>query len=592
MRPGILAALLILMTSAAAFGLPLADAVPRPLDVLPMFEDPPCREDALICYHTGASYYIKVPSAAHGNPGPYYQRITPGASGHLNGFQFRFYNQFAGNQHHAGIVTFSVHRRVEGVPGEPELSMVVDADTLGNGILDLSVSAEFQFAEGEEFFLSLDFQPASSLDTMALVTADIGQYTGHSFFYLNQQTVWWGDQEGNLFGDMHYCADVWLNDEQPFVHFPWTRLDFGLLPAGEILQVNLPLTNQGTAPLIVHELAIDHGAWSVEAVGPDSLDPADTLMVAIQWIPSESDCIDESLLTIASNAVNAPVIEIPLRAGSSEAEILIRNWDEWQIESIQFADTGSVTNNWNVYHGLGRPEPFTGHGPAMAADSVADVLAFRNLAMPRGSWLQFRWTQLQRLHEEVQLHALVWHDNQSGFWHVMTDPDLTMEPWIGPENTWYQTPWVFWGPTPDDLPLDIGLLYAGTHPADGWYVDDFELILHHALLPPQPQIRPWGNGVRMDWPPVEDADHYLVETLHDGEAVDSFWTSDTSCVRMGDLRSTRGFYRVKAFNSFEAPVRAEGSSLHSGEVSGWSGKENMSVSRARPVSSDAISAAD
>jgi hypothetical protein len=557
----------------------------RPVSVDPESAQPwqESRDEALLCYHTGAAYYMKVPHPSYGNPQPYFQRITPGASGHVEGIQFRYYNSFGNNHFHHGAVEFGLHRQTAGLPGLPEMTISAVTDTIGNAIVDYPLADEFSFEAGEVFYLSLSYFPESPQDTIAMVLADIGQYTGHSFFFLDDQIMWWGNNTGTPYGDMHFCAQTWLNDEEAVAHFPWPRIDLGLSPENMGNLVRIPLTNQGTAALVIHQLSVDHPDWTVLADGPDSLQSADTTIIQIEWQPQNGDTLSLANLHLETNAINMAESDIEVRAGSSSAELLIADWTEWGVRSLQLADTGQVSNPWALYSGLARPGPFAGHGFSLNAPDVQDLLALFPFDLPAESWIELRWTQLQRRIADMQHHALVWRGAEHEDWQELAEPDLSQDPWTGEENTWHMTPRLMLGPIPPTEGFELGFLFSGSFPQDSWYIDDIELVLHHALIAPQVSIRPWGTGIKLSWAEVEDADRYLVEALEDGHATASWWTEANSWIRMGELRRSTGQYRVTAFNSFTPPLENR---LQQNGGRRWSGKDARSVSRVLQVSSD------
>lgn len=554
--------------SARTAGLSPLPAEARPVQLGPLQPEAPEREEALLCYHTGAAYYIKLPHSVYGDPGIVFQRITPGASGHLNGFQLRLFNDYPGHTRHFGTLQLSVHRRVGGLPGPWEMMRMVQADTVDNAVLDVPLESQFQFASGEEFYLGLAFEPASSQDTVAYVAAALGDYTGHSFFFLDGQIVWWGDPDGTPFGDMHYCADVWLDDEQAFLQFPWSQLDLGRGRAGGLLRQSLPLLNQGTAPLVIHEAAVTAPDWSSALAGPDSLMPPDTLFLELAWQAPALESASATELSLLSNAANGPERHIPLRAASSTADLLLADWDEWPTAAHQFQDS-TASGGWMDFTGLYRPGPFMGHGAAPSGLQVWNVLALRNLRLEEGALLRLRWCQYQRSLAGLGQHALCWRDPRTGLWQALDEPDLGQPPWIGPESEWYTVPWAEWR-VPCSGIHELGFLYAGLGPGDIWFVDDVELCVLDALPPPLVSIQAHGGGARLSWAPVLGATRYRVERVDCTPPRVLCWTADTTWTHAKAQRLGRALYRVTAWRGVqgeEAPPLALPADDEGGEES-------------------------
>jgi hypothetical protein len=485
---------------------------PRLLTIQPeeLPADAAPRTEELLCYHTGDVYYIRSPHSIWGDIGPLYQRITPGAGGTLTGCRLRLLNDYGSNEHHHGQLQFGVHRREGSRPGDAVETLSVDAGDYGNGIFDWPLSGDFEFEPGEDFFLSLRFLPSTPLDTIAYVTAGLGEWTGHSFFYLDGETAWWGDPEGAAFGDMHFCAEVTLIDRQPFLLFPWSQLDLGRCRAGEPWEIRLPILNQGTAPLAIHEASLSAPDWTLQLLGPDSLDAPDTLLLVLQWPDPPPDTEVEALLTLRSNAVDSLRL-VPLRATTSSADLLLADWSEWPVEVVQLADSGAATGCWQPYFGLHRPQPFYGHDSPEAGVHAMDLLVLSGLPVEQGAMVEFRWSQHFRHLELLEEHAFAWRDPVGGQWQVLDDPDLTGPLWTGPAGTWLSTPWLSWGPAPTGGLHDFGLLYEGQGSGDMWFIDDLEVRVRPPLAAPQLSIRRHGCGVHLSWPPVEHAARYRIE---------------------------------------------------------------------------------
>ncbi|MCA9784609.1 MAG: hypothetical protein KC518_13580, partial [Candidatus Cloacimonetes bacterium] len=201
-----------------------------------------------LCYHAPAYYYIKVPHPTWGSMGRMYQRISPVDAGHLTGMELRLHNNYeAGNSHH-GELRLGVHRLAGQWPCPAEQSWTFASDSLSNGVFYFELpGSEFHFSQGEEFLISLDYLPATAQDTIAIVAAETGSWTGHSFFLSGSEFLWWGDNQGNIYGDMHFCAEVdWTNGPRPFAWLPQQDLDLGLFAPGEHKDLALPILNSGT----------------------------------------------------------------------------------------------------------------------------------------------------------------------------------------------------------------------------------------------------------------------------------------------------------------------------------------------------------
>jgi hypothetical protein len=543
--------LLLFLLATAAFAMPVPAPPSQPVPVGYLADRTGQRDDALLCYHADAAYYVKLPHPLFGNQGLLYQRVTPGASGHMNAFELRLYNNYPGSVRHVGILSLTVHRRVGGLPGPFEQMVSLDADTVGNTILTLPLDTPFPFSLGEEFYLGLAFQPAASVDTVAYVTASLGSYSGHSFFLMSNQVMWWGDQLGTPFGDMHYCADVWLDNTQAHLHFPWTQLDLGRGRAGHPLELEVPLINQGTGPLIVNQASVAGPDWSCRLVGPDSLMPPDTLLLCLAWNAPQVDTVSTSLLTLQSNAANEANRQLTLNAASSTADLLLADWDEWDVATAQLGAEGPATGNWSLYRGLGRPEPFMGHSMPAGGLVVQDILYLRGLFLRQGDQLRLRWAQYQRNRSAMVQHALAWRDPLTAQWQVLAEPDLGSPDWLGPEGEWFTVPWHTWTAPSTGL-HDLGLLYGGTNAVDMWFIDDLEVDLLAPIQAPELRIHAFCGHALLLWNPVLGAEYYRIErvdrTPHQvlGHTATCAWTHRHA------LRLGRAQYRVIAVGRDEA----------------------------------------
>jgi len=547
-RPAGWPGLLLVLLLAAAAGAQLVELPPqaRPLPVggvLDTGPDPADRDEAMLCYHQGSTYYVKTPHPGSGDVGPLFQRVTPGSAGHMLAFQLRLYNNYPGNLRHEGLITLGVHRREGMLPGAYEQLVQIAADSIDTGVLDIPLPEPVVFSAGEEFFLSMDYEPATSLDTIAYVTAGLNSYTGHSFFLHNGQISWWGSPDGHPFGDMHFCAFVWLDTQEPFLHFPWTRLDLGRSPAGVRQNVALPVLNQGTAPLVLQAEAGGEG-WSAAVQGPDSLMPPDTLFLCLDWQAPAQESVGTGSLRLLSNAANGLERNIPLRAASSTAHLLVADWDEWPWGVDQLGDASPEAYSWRVVQGLTRPEPFQGHEAPMSGLTTRDVLHLDGLRLVREARVHLRWSQFRRHSSGMREHRFCWRP-AGGEWVVAEEPDLTQDPWLGPVDEWWTTPWLEWI-VPEDGIYDLGLLYGGPGAYDRWYVDDWELRIEGALAAPQVRVRSTGGCVRLEWDPVPGADHYVVVQVDGTGPRELGSTTRTSWTLTRELRQGMGCYVVKA----------------------------------------------
>jgi hypothetical protein len=510
------------------------------------------REDALLCYHQGSTYYVKQPHPTSGSINPLFQSITPGSSGHMNAFELRLYNTFPGNLRHEGLLQLTVHRRAGLMPGVFEQMVVVSTDTVDTGVLRIPLSAPFEFAQGEEFFLGMSYLPAASLDTIAYVTAGLGSYTGHSFFLQNGQVVWWGAPDGTLFGDMHFCADVWLDTQQAYLQFPWNRLDLGRGRADQPLELVLPVLNQGTAPLTVSS-TISGAGWSARLRGPDSLMPPDTLFLTVNWDGPPTDSTGTGALTLSTNATNNPVRTIPLRAASSTADVLLADWDEWPTGVEQLVDSSDSEHTWRRVQGLNRPRTFMGHDSPLQGQSCRDVLFLRGLRLQENATLQLRWSQYRRHSSGMREHSFVWRPAGTEEWHVLADHDLARDPWLGPADEWWTTPWLEWN-VPAGGEFDVGLLYGGDGAYDRWYVDDLELRVEGSLAAPELSVSHCGGFLKLEWESIPGATHYCVERTDCQPPQVQGWTTDTQWPLGREQRRGAGCYRVSAWNNRPALV--------------------------------------
>jgi len=518
-------------------------ALSKPM-LLPPLESP-AREDALLCYHSGAAYFMKLPHPLYGLQDRIYQRVTTGAPGHMTAFELRLHNDYPGHTRHAGTVQLSLHRLVSGMPGPHEQLQELDADTLGNEIITVPLDLPFHFMQGEEFFLGLSYLPAASMDTLAYVTAPIGTYSGHSFYLQDGQVTWWGDGQGTPFGDLHFCAQVWLDSAQPFLHFPWTALDLGRGLAGQALNLSLPLVNQGTAPLVVQSVTVDQTGWACHVEGPDSLAPADTLLLHLSWLAPAEEAVSTAQLALRTNAANDPVRHIPLRAASSTADLLLANWNEWACASLQQADS-SGDGGWRSWTGLGRPGPFMGHDSGSPLSDLHDMLVLRQLRVAQGSTLRLRWIQYQRLRHDMVQHALCWRRPGSDQWETLSQVDLHDEAWLGPEGQWFEVPWITLD-APASGDLELGILYAGTGAGDQWYLDDLELEVEGAPGSPTLEVHSRYGAMVLAWRPVPGADAYAVRQSGPGPSRLLAWVEGTSWTHWRAQRLQQATYQVSAW---------------------------------------------
>lgn len=535
---------LCLLASAAQAQLSSGDSAHMlrlPAELAP----PDPREDALLCYHSGAAYFMKLPHPVYGQQDRIYQRVTTGARGHMDAFELRLHNDYPGHFRHAGTLQLSLHRLTGGMPGSHEQLIELDADTLGNETITVPLALPFHFIEGEEFFMGLSFQPAAAVDTIAYVLAPIGTYSGHSFYLEGGQVTWWGDSQGNPFGDMHFCAQVWLESAQPFLHFPWSSLDLGRGLAGQSLDISLPLVNQGTAPLVMQSVSVNDAAWSCHVEGPDSLAPADTLLLHVQWQAPNEESQSSAQLTLRCNAPNDPVLVLPLHAVSSTADLLLADWDEWECASLQLEDS-TASGGWRSWSGLGRPGPFMGHDSGPPQPALADLLVLRRLRVAQGAVLRLRWVQYQRLRPEMVQHSLMWRRPGASEWEFVPAVDLLEEAFLGPENQWYQIPWITLS-IPADGDLELGLLYGGTGSGDQWYVDDLELVVEGSPGTPDLGIESRCGAMTLKWQRVPGADAYAVRQIAPGSTRLLAWATGTSWTHWRAQRLQQGFYQVSAW---------------------------------------------
>lgn len=473
-------------------------------------EMPAGREEALLCYHQGSTYYVKQPHPNSGNVGPLFQRVTPGSSGHMDAFELRLYNNFPGNLRHEGLVQLTVHRRVGMLPGPFEMLVEFATDTVVTGEVWVPLETPFDFAQGEEFFLGMTYLPAAGLDTIAYVTAGLDSYTGHSFFMQNGQLLWWGAPDGTPFGDMHFCAQVWLDNQQAYLQFPWNRLDLGRSPAGLTQETLLPVLNQGTAPLAVTASVFGEG-WQARLVGPDSLMPPDTLFLRLSWEGPAYESVGEGMLLLETNATNNPVRSIPLKATTSLAHLLVSNWDEWSYGVEQLLDSSDQDHSWRLVRGLSRPDPFMGHDAPPNGQTCRDVLYLGSLRLQEGAACHLRWSQYRRHSSGTREHAFCWRLAGTTNW-VVAGPDLDQDPWLGPADEWWTTPWLEWQ-APRSGEYEMGLLYGGEGAYDRWYVDDLELRVTGALATPLLGVSRSGGNLRLEWEPVLGAAGYRVDRV-------------------------------------------------------------------------------
>lgn len=520
---------------------------------------PDAENRELLCYHAGAYYYVKIPHPVWGDVGRQYQRITPVGGGVMYGCELRLHNTWTGTHSHNGTLWLGVHRRSGQLPGLPEMLYPVPTDTLTSDVYHFYLPTPgFPVPPDEEVYLSLQFVPATPADTIAIVTAMEGTWTGHSFFLSGDNVSWWGTQGNVPYGDMHFCADMHLTEgAQPMVVMPWNRADLGRLPAGELRSWQFPVYNIGAAPLGTSLETPDHDRFTGHLDGPDSLMHPDTLFIAVDYEAAGAwmgDVVDSTLYRLHTNSPADSVMQFSLVAGSSTSELLLNDWNEWlepgqdwELTFTQFADTQSTATNWDFYTGLRRPGVFVGHGPPTPGTTSTNVLAVRNLWLETGDYVRMRWSQHRRPgNGEGALHAIVWRNPQTGFWYVQNQFPLDEDPYLGPVGDWYTVPWILWGPSTTTGYHGFGLLYSGTN-GDEWYIDDLEINPQSALPPPVAHITVSGHDVMLDWSPVTGAIAYRVTELVDGaehflaETVSTGWLHERGLQGAGIRR-----YRVRA----------------------------------------------
>jgi hypothetical protein len=528
--------------------------------------------EELLCYHEGAAFFVKLPHPFIGLPERIYQRITPGGSGELLACQLRLYNEYPSYTSHNGFIIIAVHPPIDGYPGAPVFEREIATDNLGNAIFDWDIGFDYSFATGETFFLSMAYAPASPLDTIAIVTADIGTYTGHSFFFTGPNTTWWSDDLTHPLGDMHFCALVNMNEPEAFVHFPYSNLDLGRVEFGQSLHFNFPILNQGNAPLIFEPLVQPGSNWTVHFAGPDSLMPPDSLLLELTWeAPLEPDSTSV-LLTLECNAPNEPHIELRLSAANSPADLLVNDWDETDLASIQYADTSSATGNWRFFTGLNRPGYFVGHTAPLGTTVAEDLLVIHDVPMSLGDWIEVRWSQSFANIDSTSFLAFVWRNPADGRWHVLDTPDIMSPPYFTGLEAWHSVPWANWGPCEEAGFQDFGFLYSGTQCQTDWFMDDLEFQLHSPLEAPVISLRRWRNGMRIEWDAVLNADSYLVEvnTTSDFESADYRPLAITQDTCWSDpyfgLGLFFGYFRVTAMSDEAVMPRALISQLNNGSL--------------------------
>ncbi len=505
--------------------------------LLPPGDPDPSREtrDAL-CYHDWAYYYIKIPHPSWGHVGRIYQRILPVDAGEVTQLELRLHNDYLEGNAHQGQIQLGLHRVDGQWPQPASVSWAIESDTLGNGVFHFDLPGPpFSFQTGEEFLLSMDYLPASPQDTIAIVTGSAGTWTGHSFFLGGNEYQWWGNHEGEAFGDMHFCAEVtWMNGAQAHAWMPAQELDLGLFAPGEQKELRLPILNLGTAPLGTSAPSSSHMRHVASLEGPDSLLNPDTLFLDVLTRAPQSWVGNPQLSARIEMRTNMPMdslLSLRLHSSLSSSDLLLNDWDEWigadwSLSFSQFADTGATVANWGFYEGLGRPATFIGHEASQPADSSASILALRELPLQAGEHVSLRWAQLERRRAAGGLHALVWRNPLDSFWYVQA-VELDSLPYQGPENTWHTIPWIHWGPAPNSGLHGFGLLYVGRD-ANEWFVDDLELEFWTEMEAPRLRIDTYGPDILLEWDDIPAAENYRVLRMRDGESREVAMTSGTS----------------------------------------------------------------
>jgi hypothetical protein len=513
----------------------------------------------LLCYHAGAYYFVKIPHPVWGDVGRQYQRITPVGGGLMEGCELRLHNTWNSTNSHNGMLWLGVHRRSGTLPAPPEVLYPFPTDTLTAAIYRFYLpTPDFVIQPDEEVFLSLQFVPATAADTIAIVTAAEGTWTGHSFFLSGNSVTWWGTPQNIPFGDMHFCAEIqFAEGPLPLALMPWQRADLGRLPAGESGSWRFPVYNLGTAPLgtLLEVPGNDHfGGW---LDGPDSLLHPDTLFVVVEyeapgaWI-GEVD--DSTRFLLHTNSEGHTILPMDLRAGNSTSEILLNDWNEWlepgsewELTFTQFADTGATLANWDFYTGLWRPGTFVGHAAPPAGSMATNLLALRDLWVEEGEYVRLRWSQYRRPgNGDDAVHGLAWRNPGTGFWYVQNQVPLDEDPYLGPMEDWYSVPWILWGPCPSSGYHGFGLVYSGSS-GDEWFIDDLELNRQPALPAPVAHISVHGSAVCLDWNEVPGAVGYRITLIQGGIEQVVGETSSTRWEHERGLQCTgyRG-YRVRA----------------------------------------------
>ena len=524
------ACLLILVGLLAGREVHAQQLLPIAPERLSLEEPPPdIQRRDMVCYHAGAYYYVKIPHPVWGNVGRQYQRLTPVSGGLLEGCEIRLHNNWDLANTHNGTLWLGVHRQVNQLPGVPEMLYPVATDSLDAGIYYFYLPQPgFTLLPDEEVFLSLSFTPATPADSIAIVTAAAGTWTGHSFFLQNNQVSWWGTEDNVPFGDMHFCGEIdFVDGPQAQPWMPWTQANLGLVPAGTSKSWRFPIHNIGPAPLVVSLQEQHNERFTAMLEGPDSLAHPDTLFLELDYHSPGAwlgDVMDSTSYRLSTNCPDDSLLHMSLTAGSSTSEILLSDWNEWAnpntdwyLTFTQFADTGATASNWDFYTGLWRPGTFVGHEAPTPGSTSTNILALRNLWVEEGEYVRLRWSQYRRpgTGEEAQ-RGFVWRNPQTNFWYVQNDYPLNEQPWAGPEGEWYTVPWILWGPCPSTGAHGFGLLFSGTSGGD-WFVDDLEVNRQPELVPPTIHISISGPDIRLDWNSVVGAQSYLISQVQNGQ---------------------------------------------------------------------------
>ncbi len=95
----------------------------------------------------------------------------------------------------------------------------------------------------------------------------------------------------------------------PEIFLPLTQYDFGNVPVGDSSTWNLPVYNQGSAPLIIDSLPTTNPAFHAGTSFPVTIDPASAGEIPIVFVPLATGP-DQATLTVYSNDPVQPVIPI------------------------------------------------------------------------------------------------------------------------------------------------------------------------------------------------------------------------------------------------------------------------------------------